>query len=149
MEKFGQLTAFLESLDGVTRDQMESFVSIGRPKPTGRDLGQGFEIGRFQYDAVIGIDRFPAEIATTLIVLLIIWLWGNDPDREQLELEDPEIEITPLDDQTVFVEITVVFDESLFIVPDPQGTIPYDGQMWRISSVPVDVAESLDSMEKA
>lgn len=149
MQKLGQLSAHLESLAGISRDQMESFVDLGKLRPTGKDLGQGLEVGRFRYDAVIAIERCPSIIAFTLITSLLLWLDENDPERERYGLEDPDIDVTVEDEQTVFVQLSVEFDESLFIVPDPEGDIAYAGQTWRIADVPIDVAEVLDSMEKA
>ncbi|MGB3222533.1 MAG: phage tail protein [Desulforhopalus sp.] len=149
MEKLKLLAGHLESLPGITRDQMEAFADLGKLVPTGKDLGQGLEVGRFKYDAVVSIERCPARIASLLLSSLLIWLAENDPDRDLSELTDPDIDITLEDEQTVFVQITVEFDEPLFIVADPDGPISYDGQKWRVDMVPVDVAEDLESLEKA
>ncbi len=149
MEKLNKLAKHIESMPGITRDQMEAFADLGKLIPTGKDLGQGLEVGRFKYDAVISIERCPAGIAPLLLSSLLIWLSVNDPGRDLLNLEDPDVDVTVEDEQTVFVQITVEFDEPLAIVEDPDGKISYDGKRWSVSAVPIDVAEDLDSMEKA
>lgn len=148
MQKLGLLAKHLLALPGVTRDQMEAFADLGKLIPTGKDLGQGFEVGRFRYDAVISIEDCPAEIASRLLVTLQLWIAENDQDRDRSELSAPDIDITVQDEKTVFVQITVEFDEPLSIVPDPEGPILFDGSLWRVSEVPIDTAETLDSMEK-
>jgi hypothetical protein len=149
MEKLKQLAKHIESLPGIARDQMEAFADLGKLVPTGRDLGNGLEVGRFRYDAVISIERCPARIAALLLSSLLVWLAVNDPDRELHELADPDIDVTLEDEQTVFVQLTVEFNEALAIVEDPAGLIAYDGRQWSVAEVPIDVAEILDSMEKS
>jgi hypothetical protein len=147
MKKLTGLARHLESLPGIARDQMEAFADLGKLKPTGKDLGKGLEIGRFRYDAVISIERCPAELATLLLSVLLIWLAENDPDRDLLELEDPDVDVTLEDEQTVSVQISVEFDETLTIVPAPDGPITWNGEQWRVDEVPVDMAENLEKLE--
>ncbi|MGB3224541.1 MAG: phage tail protein [Desulforhopalus sp.] len=148
MEKLSLLAKHIESLPGITRDQMEAFADLGKLIPTGKDLGHGLEIGRFKYDAVISIERCPAVIASLLLSSLLIWLDTNDPNRDRYNLADPDIDITIEDEQTVFVQITIEFAEGLAIVEDPNGPLLYSGTRWKVASVGIDVAESLDSLEK-
>ncbi|MBU0969672.1 MAG: phage tail protein [Proteobacteria bacterium] len=147
MRKLSNLAKHIEALPGISRDQMEAFADLGKLCPSGKDLGNGLEIGRFKYDAVISIERCPARLATLLLAVLVVWLTENDPDRDLLGLGDPDIDVTLEDEQTVFVQITVEFDESLSIVPDKDGPITWDGKQWRVDEVPVDVAEDLEKME--
>lgn len=147
MQKLSGLAKHLESLPGISRDRMEAFADLGKLCPTGKDLGHGLEIGRFRYDAVISIERCPAALATLLLSVLLIWLAENDPDRDLLGLGDADVDVTLEDEQTVFVQITVEFDESLSIVKDPAGPITWEGEQWRVDDVPVDVAETLDKLE--
>jgi hypothetical protein len=149
MEKLTLLAKHIESLPGIARDQMEAFADLGKLVPTGKDLGHGLEVGRFKYDAVISIERCPAVIASLLLSSLLVWLAVNDPDRDLQGLADPDIDVTLGDEQTVFVQLTVEFDEPLAIVEDTTGPISFDGKQWRVASVAIDVAENLDSLEKA
>ncbi len=149
MEKFSELTAHIVAiLPGVDRDQVDGFIDLGELTPTGEDLGHGLEVGTFTYDATISIENCPAEIAKLLLVALSLWLDNNDPDRDEQRLSDPEINITKEDNDTVYVQITVEFKESLQIVLDPEGRLDHDGQKWRVSNVPIDTAETIDKFEK-
>lgn len=148
MKKLSKLARHLESLPGITRDQMEAFADLGKLVPTGRDLGIGLEVGRFKYDAVISIERCPASLAPLLLSSLLVWLEENDPDRDRFDLADPDVDVTIEDEQSVFIQITVEFDEALTIVADPDGLISYDDKQWRVDDVSIDVAETLDSLEK-
>ncbi|WDP86153.1 MAG: phage tail protein [Desulfobacter sp.] len=148
MKKLAGLAQNLETLPGVTRDQMEAFADLGKLIPTGQDLGNGFEIGRFRYDAVISMERCPASIAGQLLSFLLIWLSENDPDRDLLELADPDVDVTMEDEQTVSVQISVEFDEALIIVEDPTDPISWNGKKWRVDDVPVDTATVLDKLDK-
>ncbi len=141
------LSKHIRSLPGIGRDQMQSFVDLGKLNPSGKDLGHGLEVGRFRYDAVIDIERCPARIAPLLLAGVMVWLGENDPDREELELDDPDVDVTLEGEQHVFVQITVVFDEALTIIEDPDGLISYDDKTWTVADVPVDVAEELDKLE--
>jgi len=148
MQKLNSLAQHLESLPGIARDQMEAFADLGKLCPCCKDLGNGLEIGRFKYDAVISIERCPGTLASLLLAVLLVWLAENDPDRDLLNLEDPDIDVTLEDEQTVFVQISVKFDEALSIVPDPNGLITWDDKQWRIDDVPVDLAQNLDRLEQ-
>lgn len=149
MRLLSALSRHLEALPGISRDRMEAFADLGKLTATGQDLGKGFEIGQFRYDAVIDIHRCPAKIASLLLAFLLVWLAENDPDRERNGLDAPEVDVTIEDEQTVFVQITVEFKESIFIVQDEDGPISWSGEQWRVDDVPIDVAESLESMENA
>ncbi|SCY46057.1 phage tail protein [Desulfoluna spongiiphila] len=147
MKKLSALTSHMLTLSGITRDQVEAFTDQGRLISDGKDLGYGLQVGRFKYDAVISIDRCRAEIAEQLLSSLLIWLDANDPERDVLELAEPDVDVTPLDDQTVGVEIVVAFDEPLVIVPDPEGPLAYEGEQWRVGDAGVTVAETLAGIE--
>lgn len=147
MRLLNALTKYFESLPGIGRDQMEAFADLGKLSPSGKDLGHGLEIGRFKYDAVISIERCLASLGPLLLAGLIVWLAENDPDRDSLALSDPDVDVTLEDEQTVSVQITVEFDEGIFIVEDPDGPITGDGKQWRVDDVPIDLAETLNKMD--
>lgn len=148
MRKLQQLTAYLETLPGVNRDSMESYADLGRLIPSGVDFGNGYEVGIYRYDAVITMEDFPSQCGSLLLPALAVWLGENDPDRELIGLDDPEINIDTTDQETVFVQITCEFKESLQVVEDPSGTIIFNGSNWKVADVPIDVAETLNSLEK-
>ena len=143
------LAAHFETLPGIARDQMEAFADLGKLVPTGKDMGNGLEIGRFKYDAVISIERCPARLASLLLSVLLVWLATNDPDRDLRDLPDPDVDVALEDEQTVSVEISVQFDEGLAIVEDATGPIVWNGKRWQVDDVGIDIAEALERMEKA
>lgn len=148
MKLLKALSKHLLSLPGVNRDNTESFVDLGKLKLTGKDLGHGIELGRFQYDAVISIERFPSELAPLLLAVILTWLAEHDPDRYHMGLEDPDIDVSLDDEQTVSVQISVEFDEPLYLVRDDEGPITHDGQTWRVDDVLIDTAEVLNKLDK-
>jgi hypothetical protein len=50
--------------------------------------------------------------------------------------------VTLVDDQTVFVQITVEFKESVQIVEDENGLLEWDDKTWAVADIPIYVAES-------
>ena len=147
MKLLPALTSHLLTLPGVGRDQMESYADQGKLIPEGLDLGHGLQVGRFRYEAVISIDNCPASSADLLLATLSIWLGVYDPEREDKGLGEPDVDVSLLDDQTVFVELSVSFDEPIVVVPDPNGPLEYDGRKWRVDDAPVYVAENLAGVE--
>jgi hypothetical protein len=146
MRKLQQLTTFLKTQLNLEKPLVTSFADKGSLDRSTRDLGHGIELGRWRYDAVIQIEEFSGN-ADVLLLLILGWLEDNDPDRDELDLADPEIDVSEIDDRTSDVDIAVEFEEGLQIVPDDNGPIPYNGRKWRVAEVPIDVAEELESLE--
>lgn len=146
MKRLSALSEHILTLPGITRDRVDAFADLGKLIPTGQDLGEGFEVGWFKYDAVIEIDRCPAEIAEMMLASLLIWLGENDPDREERGLEDPDVDVTLEDEQTVHVQITVEFKEAITIIPDDDGQITWNGQTWSVEDIPINVATTLNKI---
>jgi hypothetical protein len=146
MRKLQQLTAFLMQATGLPRESFDSFVDRGDLLPTGKDLGHGLEVARFQYDASVYLYGYPGD-GHLVLALVMAWLQQADTEREQQGLGDPRIEIAILDADTADVEISVTFNEGIELVPDAAGRIPYRGSRWSVTDVPVDVADSMQSMD--
>ncbi|SHJ71998.1 phage tail protein (plasmid) [Halodesulfovibrio aestuarii] len=146
MRKLQQLTAYLEEHAGLDREQVQSFADRGELYPTGSDLGHGVELGRFKYDALIQIENYSGD-ADVLLLLILAWISEHDTNRDEDGLADPETDISLNDQDTADIDIAVEFEEGLQIVPDENGPIPFDGRQWRVSDVPIDVAEELENLE--
>ncbi len=145
MRKLIALTAALKAA-GAADDSVHSFMDRGVTIPSGKDLGNGVELGILKYDAVIQIDNYPDD-AYLLLAFVEAWLQENDPDRENQGLADPEIDVDLNNKGDADVQFGIEFEESLQIVPDPDGPITYQGQPYKVADVPIDVAEKLDKME--
>jgi hypothetical protein len=74
------------------------------------------------------------------------WLAEHD-DRSQLSDPDPDIGVDVFDDDTAGLEISLSFEEDVFIIPDEQGMIDFLGERWSLQDPELWVAESgeLDS----
>lgn len=145
MRKLQALTKALRAAD-VSDDTLHSYVDQGELLPITKDLGHGYQVGIFKYQAVIQIDRYKGG-ANELLSFLTAWLQMNDPQREDQGLKDPDVDTELNDNDTAFVDIGIDFEEPLKIVPDENGPIDYLGGKYRVADVPIDVAEELDSME--
>lgn len=147
MKKLKALTKALQDA-GVFKDSDHSAVDQGAYIPTGKNLGHGVEIARLKYDALIQMENVRDCDATSLLAFIPAWIMDHDPDRDRQGLADPDIDVSLNGDGTADVELTVEFDEGLEIVPDDSGPIPYEGQQWSVSTVPVYVAEKLEKVAR-
>ncbi|MBC17039.1 MAG: hypothetical protein CL942_08310 [Desulfovibrio sp.] len=147
MKKLKALTTALQDA-GAFKDSDYSAVDQGAYFFTGKDLGHGIEVAKLKYDAHIQIENLPDRDSYTLLVFIPAWLADNDADRERDGLADPDIDISLNGDGTADVELLIEFEESLQLIPDESGSIPYNGQMWTVADVPIDVAEGVDKVAR-
>lgn len=145
MRKLQALTSFLLTSLNLPREKVDSFADQGGLIPSVTDLGHGLRLGMFKYEAVITIENFKGD-AALLLTSVLAWLMDNDPEREAQGLTDPEVDATELDAKHFDIELSVEFEEALEVVPDASGPLTFRGQLWRVSDVPIDVAEELVGM---
>lgn len=148
MKLLQALSTHLLKASRLKRENFYTFADKGELTATGKDLGNGIELARIKYDAVINIERYPGD-AFEIMALAMGWLSEHDTERGDLELADPEINVELNDRKTADIELVVEFDEPIQLIPDPQGAITAYGQRWRVDTVPVDVAEDLEDMESS
>ena len=146
MRKLTAISKHLQQVTGMQRERFFAFADQGTLLPTGRNLGNGVEVGIFKYDAVIQIERYPGD-AYHLLAVIAAWLADNDPDRDDAGLVDPDIDISLNDDETADVDLSIEFEERIEIVPQDGGVIAFNGRSWAVVDVPVDVAEAVDDMD--
>ena len=140
------LTRHLLESTNLKRENINSYADNGELITSGQDLGHGFEVARFKYDAVIELERYHGS-AMDILAIVTGWLIDHDPDREAFNLADPEINVEINDNDTADVEIEIEFNESIQIVEDDNGPIRAWGKRWRVADVPIDTAETLVNME--
>ena len=135
--------AIKDALPEKCRRGLDSWMENGTIQLCPKDQGQGVDVGRLQYDAVIYIERLPFRETDPATVLAIVagWLQDHDDEREGLELPDPTYAVTPDDDNTADLEITVTFSEPLRLLPDVNGPVRYDGQRYTVAPYEIWVAE--------
>lgn len=142
MVKLQQLTQFLINLDLVAVEQIDAWVENPRIIPAAKSNGRGILLYRQAYDAVISIERFPHKThpAELLFAHVSAWLITNDSERD--EIAQPRTEVDILDDDTADIEISIDFEEDIYITADPAGTIDLDGTLYRLADPQIDYAET-------
>lgn len=140
------LSEYLLAHTGLSKEQIYATADNGRILISGEDLGQGQEICRYKYDAVMTLERYAGD-ARVLVAMIAGWLMEHDQDRDYLGLADPEVNADLNDDETADVDITVEFNEAIQLVEDDQGPIVIGDKRWTVQAVPIDVAENLIHME--
>lgn len=139
LEKLQAFTTFLIEQNMVDENQLDSWMENGKVVPASRNLGNGFLICRFQYEAVISIERF-AKNERVLMALVCAWLHDHDSERQSQELPPPDIDVEILDNQTADVELRVMFREDISLKDSDEGDIPFNGRRWHVAPVVPDVA---------
>lgn len=151
MKKLMALSKYLLEFTGLPRENFSAWADIGRPAPTGRHLGflQGegglasreqLQICLWQYDAVIGIERYPGD-GSLLVAAVMAWLQDCDPEREYQAVGDPQIDISLNDYSSSDVDIAVAFEEPLVAVEDESGPLVFQGKKWRLAEPEIVPAE--------
>lgn len=113
-------------------EQFDYWMENGTSEPAAKKEGNGLLLCRFRYDAVFSIERYSQD-ADLFLVLLNVWLMENDCKRDDLELPAPSVEVNPLDDFTVDLEIKITFDEGITVLPDDNGLITYKGNRYSVA----------------
>lgn len=132
LEKMKALATFLIDQNLFAPEQFDYWMQNGTNEYSSKKIGNGFVISRFRYDAVFNVERY-SESADLFLVLLSAWLMDNDESREELDLPMPAVDVTPLDDSTVDVEVKVTFDEAITILPDDEGLVLWGGKRYSVA----------------
>lgn len=115
------------------------------------DLGlNGCLLAKWKYDAVIEIERLPHRKVNpyNLLGMIAVWLIEEDADRDDYGLSDPDLDITVISKDHAQVTIELDLIDDIELVPDEQGPIRYLGERYRISLVPINIAESAELQTK-
>ena len=145
------LTAFLRG--NVPPRAMQSFTSemtALKTIPAAKSLGMDQErLSVIRYDAELIWERFPFRECDPrlLMALLEVWLASDSADRELFSQvgitnANPDWDIELIDEEAAIVTVTVPMAESLIIVPDEQGNIPYQGGRYRLADAEIWTAMS-------
>ncbi|CAM3633281.1 phage tail protein [Yersinia ruckeri] len=137
MSKLQRLTAFIEAnlperLRGLEFDSAMDEVSF---IPAQRDLGlDQYQLALMTFDAVLSWGRFPYRDydPRNLCALLMIWGIENSPDSGEA-IEPPNLDIDVIDEKTAMVVVSLSLSESLSIVRDKNGELPFEGDKWRLT----------------
>lgn len=146
MKKMIALRAYLEGLEFCHRiEKIDAWVEDIEQTTRGKYEGNSVLLYTLKYRAVFSIESFvyskdPIELLHTR---LIAWLADND-DRS--DMDDKELSISPdvLDKHTADIEITLMFEEDVYITESENGQIEYGGKTWELADPEHDIAESFD-----
>lgn len=142
-----QLTALRKHLveSGLfNQEDLDTWTEDIGIKGRGKVDGERVLLHEISYRAVFVIETYaykkhPIEL---LLTTVITWLMEND-DRSELDDSDPSVSPDVLDDDTASLELTINFEEDVYIVPDENGPILFKGKNWSLGDGEIDVAESI------
>ncbi len=149
MKKLAELRTFLESTDYFHKNKFEAWAEEIEQVLRGKMEGNRVLLFTMTYRAVYSIEdyafcKYPFEI---LHARLITWLADND-DRSEMKDREPRITCDVMDDEIADIEISLSFEEDVYITEDENGDIDYFGKKWRLDAPAHDVAESFDLVDK-
>ncbi|PJE55641.1 phage tail protein [Marinomonas sp. BSi20584] len=149
MKKLAALRAFLVGTGCFNSEKFEAWPEELEQVSRGKLEGNRVLLYTMKYRAAYSIEeyaycKYPFEILHTK---LITWLADND-ERSDMEGREPKIDVDLLDDETANIEITLDFEEDVYITEDESGDIEYFGKMWRLDAPDHDVAESFDLVDQ-
>lgn len=123
-------TALIES-GCVLPEQISSWSEEGDLELSIDNLGEGFQLSRYEYDGFIQIRNFSGS-ASVLLAVVSAWIIENDPDRDRDGLSAPEIDVRPVDNKRTEVDIEIRFQERVYITEDISGPILFRGKRYRV-----------------
>lgn len=136
MIKLQALTKYLISCRLVPYEQLDSWADQVNLDLIWKPDVDGMRMGDMRYSATIELERFD-DHPSRLMALVGSWLEANDPNRDRDELPAPKFDISMLDNDLADVDITLEFNEPLYLAEDPAGEIQAHGKTWAF--VPFDL----------
>lgn len=143
LAKMQALATYLLSQNLFAAEQFDYYMENGTNEFASKRVGaNGLLLCRFTYDAVFSVERY-AQSADVFLVLLSVWLLENDCSRTADDLPMPEVDVTPLDDNTVDVDVKITFSEDITVLPDDEGPIVYKGTRYSVAPALITDANSV------
>lgn len=145
--KYQQLTDhILQHLPPTYRANFYSGISQGKLLNIGKNITvDSRQVGQIESEVFFWFEALPfREISPEKIMAIIqIWLDQYDEIAEQLDIYEVPFEITHVDDNTVDLEFTLKFHDSLCAVEDENGDLEIDGKKYRLDEVEINWAEQI------
>jgi hypothetical protein len=135
----------------VKTNDIDAWQENGTLMLSGEDKGNGgYQVAKWKHNAVIALERFPHRRVNpySLLAMVAAFLIDSNWARDEYGLEDPQLDIDVVskDHATVLIELQLLDDIDL--IPDANGPVLFNGQRFRVSLVPLDIAESVDVQQK-
>ncbi|WP_027179786.1 phage tail protein [Maridesulfovibrio bastinii] len=146
MKFFKEFINKLPEIAGVEPEKLQCTVEGGELELSGKDFGNCKEIGKIKYIGNFKIENFAGD-ADILFALVIAWIENNDEHRNYLSLSDPKFYISNITESYIEINLSINFEESLFVVEDADGSIFWMNKYWSMNDLNVDIAEELIGLE--
>ena len=143
MIKLKALTAYLIACRLVPSEQLDSWADQVNLDLIWKPDVDGMRMGDMRYSATIELERFD-DHPSRLMALVGSWLEANDPSRDRDELPAPKFDISMLDNDLADVDITLEFNEPLYLAEDPAGEIEAHGKTWAFVPFDLWIAEHVE-----
>jgi len=147
MKKMGALRAHLVACRMFQHEKLMVWAENIALEVRGKCEGNRVLLHRMSYRAVFSIEHYEYQKHSIdlLSARLITWLEDND-NRSDMSEEDrtPDIAVDVYDNNTADVEITLMFEEDVYIAQSENGGIEYAGKRWTLETREHDIAESFD-----
>ena len=148
MRKLAAIVAFIKSLDYTSAKNVRAEFVMDSYQPYGHAVNNkplAVCLHDRVYTAVLRIEQLPVKhTPDKFLSKLSIWLRENDklryryhiersPDGKLIPLDNPDINITDINDQTVTIELLIQFREPVFGVEDIAGELTLYGKKYRLA----------------
>ena len=145
MQKLEALKTYLidkaELADEVISAQVKSMVL----KPKGRDESNQVLLHTLSYQASLSLIGFPYQVSDIAHFNAHVMTWLADQgDKDDLTDAYPSITIDLQDPQTANLEVSLTFEEEVYITPSAEGGIEYSNTTWSLGMAETDVALSAE-----
>lgn len=146
MSQLTRLTAFLQENLPVRVRDFDSYMDDQKIVSSNKDMGMEQQrIGYTTYTGELRWDNWPYRLCDPQLLYTLVLVWmgdGTNDLREELGLEDPDVDSQVIDEQTAIVSVSVPLVDELGIIEDKAGTIPHAGKRWRLGDPVVLIAET-------
>lgn len=145
MQKLEALKNYLAEKTDVAADAITAQLKSMVLKPQGSDEGNQVLLHVLNYQASLSLIGFPYQAVdiARFNAHLMTWLAEQD-DREGIEEAFPTITLDLQDAQTANLELSLAFEEDVYITPSAEGEIEYGGKMWVLGTAEMDLALSAE-----
>ncbi|MDP5146010.1 phage tail protein [Shewanella sp. ULN5] len=135
----------------VKANDIDAWQENGTLILSGEDKGaEGYQVAKWKHNAVIALERFPHRRVNpyNLLAMVAAFLIDSHWQRDEYGLDDPQLDIDVVskDHATVLIELQLLDDIDL--IPDETGPVPFNGERYRVSLVPLNIAETVDVQQK-
>ena len=135
----------------VKANDIDAWQENGTLILSGEDKGNdGYQVAKWKHSAVIALERFPHRRVNpyNLLAMVAAFLIDSNWQRDEYGLDDPQLDIDVVskDHATVLIELQLLDDIDL--IPDETGPVPFNGKRFRVSLVPLNIAETVDVKQK-